>query len=170
MKGWALGLSALLLVGCGSGGGGGGGGGGGSLLGTYTLTGFRVTYDNGTVVTQNDVSTFSGTFILFDDNSMSQDITVNGTRAVATGTYSVLDGDTMYITDDSTSQTGTLTYHFDGTNLNTISDHQAGNAFTEIDYWHKVGPPPFVIVPTSLDESGASGGVVGGLAARPEEE
>ena len=53
------------------------------------------------------MSAFSGDHGL---QRTAEDIYVDSSHGSLIGTYSVLDGDTMYITNSATGQTGTVTY------------------------------------------------------------
>jgi len=78
----------FVLVGC-----SGGGGGGGThyppeltledLVGTYTVTDFTATYDNGITLTPSDVTTFSGTMVIASSGTMSQTVEIDGFVSLA---------------------------------------------------------------------------------------
>jgi hypothetical protein len=127
---------------------GGGGGGGGSppgvvqaLVGTYTLAGFTVFYDGGSVVTQDDVGSFSGTFVLNSNGTYSQSATADGVSNGDFGTWSA-NGASIFATSQQVACSAVLGYTFDGVTLTTTSDHQCGANFREIDRWTLIGPAP----------------------------
>lgn len=87
-------IVVFLAVGCGGGGGDGGSAGPTvtpttqSLIGTYTLTAFRVEYSNGAIITEKNFTSYSGLMtvgpVLF-----SQTVTIKDTTVNNTGNYSV---------------------------------------------------------------------------------
>ncbi len=57
-----------------------------TLKGTYKLTAFTVTFDDGTIITQDDYSSYSGTWVISSDGNLSQTLTFEDTTDRATGT------------------------------------------------------------------------------------
>jgi hypothetical protein len=155
-----LGLMAIVAT------GGGGGGGGGvqplsgltlaDLVGTYNMSGFTVTFSDGTVITQDDVSTFSGTMVIESDGSLTQIIEINGFQVTADATILSVGNDTMRVS--SAGCTYNLGIELSGDVLTTTAPMgTCGNDFSEVDVWIKSGgggaaPPPAANIEASMND------------------
>ncbi|HJV33771.1 hypothetical protein [Geomonas sp.] len=108
-----------------------------SLFGTYTLSGFEITYADGSSLTSTSPGImFSGTFQLNSNNTASQSVTVNGytVNNNATWSYDAATGKFTFVTLPS-GATSVLTVVFSNNMLTTICPT---STFTEYDHWTKV--------------------------------
>lgn len=137
----ALGL--VTIIGSGGGGGGSSGGGGSNLtladlVGTYNLSGFRVTFSDGTVVTENDVTSYSGTMRIESNGNSTQTIFINGVGGTIHAEILSVDNDSMTIS--SAGCTYDLGIEFSGNVLTTTAPRgTCGIDFSEVDIWTKTG-------------------------------
>ncbi len=127
----------LFAIGC-------GGGGGdnsnninvGQLAGTYSLTGFTVEYDDATILTQNTVSSYSGTMTITSNGDMTQSVTLNGNGLSLSGTFSILSNSIMRMSVGGC--TYDMGYSFNNNVFTTSSDSgTCGSNSSEIDVWQK---------------------------------
>lgn len=108
-----------------------------SLFGTYTLSGFEITYADGSSLTSTSPGImFSGSFQLNSNNTASQSVTVNGytVNTNATWSYDAATGKFTFVTLPS-GATSVLTVVFSNNMLTTICPT---GTFTEYDHWTKV--------------------------------
>ena len=132
-----LGLMTIIATG-----GGGGGGGSGltlaDLVGTYNLSGFTVTSSDGTIITQDNVSTFSGTMVIESDGSLTQTIEINGFQVTAYAIILSVGNDTMRVS--SAGCTYDLGIELSGDVLTiTAPLGTCGIDYSEVDVWIKSG-------------------------------
>ena len=132
-----LGLMAIVAT------GGGGGGGGGDnltladLVGTYNLSGFTVTFSDGTVITQDDVNSYSGTMTIESDGNATQEIYVNGYGGIIYAEILSVDNDSIRVS--SGGCTYDLRIELSGNVLTTTAPMgTCGNDFSEVDVWTKI--------------------------------
>lgn len=156
--------AVAFLTACGGGGGSGSGGTSSgpsaALVGTYRLTAFTVVLANGQVLTQDQVTTFSGTFVLNSNGTLSQSAEVNGVSSADSGTWTA-DGSQIYGTSSSKPGcTIVLPYTFNGSVLITTSNRQCGSTNVETDTWLRTGPAP---AKPEHPLSNAAPGTLGGL-------
>lgn len=118
------------------------------LVGTYTLSGFTIRYSNGIVVTQNDVSYFSGTMSI-TNNTITQFIEIEEIDIYASGTYTTSffnkNEGILHINDVSGSHD--VYFTISGNYLNTYSGIiNLGNGLMaeEWDYWEKISNSPTI--------------------------
>ena len=134
-------ILAILCLSIGCGGSSGGNGNNidvnlNQLAGTYSLIGFSVEYDNGTTITEDDVSSYSGTMTIKSDGNMTQDISVNGVELSFSGTYSIISSSKMRVT--SGGCTYTIGYSFNNNVFTTYAESgTCGIDYSETDVWQK---------------------------------
>ena len=168
----AISLGLITIIGT-----GGGGGGGGvqplsgltlaDLVGTYNISGFTVTYSDGTVITQNDVNSYSGTMTIESDGNLTQEIYVNGFGGTIHAEILSVDNDSMRVSS------GGCTYdvgiEFSGNVLTTTFPMgTCGSDYSEVDVWTKTDSnsltPENSNFQTAIDElsdQAISGGGIG---------
>ena len=106
------------------------------LVGTYKLNAFTVTYDGGTIVTQDDVSSYSGTMSITSDGIMSQTVEVNGVVVSSPTTILSVENDVMQIS--SAGCTYDLGIELSGNIFTTtFSSGTCGVNYREVDVWEK---------------------------------
>lgn len=103
--------------------------------GSYTLQSFHVLFDTGQELTSENADSFSGTMTIGLDGYCVQDIEVNGEPIIVSGTFIIMDEETVLITSETTSYTAEYTYN--GTILTTTVSSGAVGPFTETDVWEK---------------------------------
>lgn len=110
------------------------------LAGTYTLTGFTVTFPDGTTLAETDVTSYSGSMtvtIQGNQGHMTQTIEVNGIVVNAEGTILSIGTDTIQVSS------GGCTYDV-GYSLNdnilttTLPKGTCGMDYSEVDVWEKI--------------------------------
>ena len=151
-------LIVLFLIGC----GGSGGGGSSSpapapapvtvtspsedLTGTYSLTGFTVSYSNGQTLTEHSsgVTSWSGTMKI-GSPTFTQSMAINNTPVAMQGTATVTWQNSTNGIAHVTEQSGTkhdVSFSISGNSLTTYSgvvqSSTPGLTFQEWDYWLKV--------------------------------
>jgi len=106
------------------------------LVGTYNLSGFTVTYSDGTTITQNDVSTFSGTMVIESDGDMTQTIKLNGYQDTIYASVISVGNNTVKIF--SAGCTYDLGIALSGNVLTTnLPLGTCGSDYSEVDVWTK---------------------------------
>jgi hypothetical protein len=133
-------ILSFSIIGCDSGGGGGGDTSDNvtlsTIVGTYTLKSFKVTFSDGTTVTPDDVSTFSGTMLITDNSQVSQTVEVNGTVVNSSATILQVLNNTLRCTSEGCEFN--LGIEIIGNILTTtFLEGTCGAAYTEIDVWEK---------------------------------
>ncbi len=166
-------LGLLTIVGTGGGGGGGGNGGGDTtatltlsdLVGTYTLTAFTVTFDNGTIVTQDDVTSYSGTMLFTSDGYLSQTLEIDGT--VGTIEATILSVENNIVRVSSGGCTYNLGIGLSGNVLTTtFPSGTCGANYKEVDVWEKTTSSTALPKDIQADDEIAktiAGGAVGSI-------
>lgn len=136
----ALGLMTIVAT------GGGGGGGGGAppasqitladLVGTYRLTAFTVTYDVGITITQDNVSSYSGTMLITSEGYVSQTLELNGVVATLEATILSVGPESVRVfTPECTYD---LLYERSGNIFTTtFPSGTCGANYSEVDVWEK---------------------------------
>jgi hypothetical protein len=113
------------------------------LSGTYRLVDFTVTQPDGTIITPNDIGTFSGTYMINPDGSATQDVTADGVTIIATGTISVIDNDTIQVNNNEINCTNNLEVSLVDNILTTFLSlseaRRCGLNFSETDVWERTG-------------------------------
>ena len=134
-------LWSLLLISCGGDQSGGSGDFDDSvLLGTYSLAGFTVYLADGSVLSQNDFSEWSGTLILNADRTVSLTASVDGVSSVETGTWTA-SATQFFFRRNSDGCSGTSEYQLSDGTLTTSANRQCGSDFREINVWSRVESP-----------------------------
>ena len=135
---------------------GGGGGGGGSnltladLFGTYNLSGFTVTFSYGTVFTQNDFNSYSGTMTIESDGDTNQTIYLNGYGGTVYAKILSVDNDSMRIS--SAGCTYDIGISLSGNVFTTtLPMGTCGWDWSEVDVWTKTGSS--VKLPSEYDQT-----------------
>lgn len=140
---WLVGVIALGLMTVVATGGGGGGAPPSppettldDLVGTYTLTAFTVTFDDGPTITQDDVNSYSGTMLIRSDGYSSQTVEINGFEVTIEGIILSVGTDTLRIS--SAGCTYDLGYELDGNIFTTTSaSGTCGANYSEVEVWEK---------------------------------
>ncbi|HJV66766.1 MAG TPA: hypothetical protein VJ550_13590 [Geomonas sp.] len=139
-----------------------------SLFGTYTLSGFEIYYTTGSSITSTSpsITSFSGTFKLYSNNTASQTITVNGAQVNinASWSYNAATQQFTFVAFPS-GATSVLTVSFSGNVLTTACP---STGFTEYDHWTKTSNHVARMVAPGLEEAllsptGAAGSLAGSL-------
>jgi hypothetical protein len=137
-----------------------------SLFGTYTLSGFEITYSNGATITSTSpsVTSFSGTFKLNSNNTASQSILLNGVPINVSATWSYNAATNRFTFFNSTGVVSAPTLSFSG---NVLTTTNVTSAATEVDHWTKTSNHAARAVISTLEDEILSpaplGGVVGSL-------
>jgi hypothetical protein len=130
---------SLISPGCGGSGGGNGNNNDvnvNQLVGTYSLVEFTIEFDNGITMTQNSVSSFSGTMTITTNGNMTQSVSVNGNEVSVSGTYSIISNSILRLTFSGC--TYDLGYSFNNNILTTLLESgTCGANFSESDVWQK---------------------------------
>ncbi len=138
------------------------------LAGVYRIVAFTITLADGTVRTERDVRSFSGTFRIDSNGFASQTISVNGLPAASlSATIAVIDNMTLRVT------TATCTYNlpFELNNNRLTTFFQRGTCdsnFAETDVWERTSSQSFrtareLITSDDMDTTGLISGMIGSL-------
>jgi hypothetical protein len=134
-----------------------------SLFGTYTLSGFEITYSNGTTITSSSpsITSFSGTFMLNSDHTASQNVTVNGipVNISATWSYNAVTKKFTFVSSSGATTVATLSF-----TDNVLTTTCPTSVFTEIDHWTKTSNQVTRAVGSALEEKMLSAAPLGNLA------
>ncbi len=110
-----------------------------TLVGTYSLDSFTVTRDDGTVFSDDDYSSVSGSFVISQSGVCTQTITVDGNEATVLFTVSVKNNYTLSVVPQSGDCNYDLLFSYSGNTLTTtFSSGTCGANFKEVDVWKKV--------------------------------
>jgi len=108
-----------------------------SLVGDYILVGFTVLYDDGTVVTQDDVAgQYIGTMTIANDSSVVISITILGVPAVQRGRISDITSTALTVNDTGSDRSYSTAYLLDG-NILTFTEYE-DNGYQETDVWQRL--------------------------------
>jgi hypothetical protein len=134
-----------------------------SLFGTYTLSGFEITYSSGTTITSSSpsITSFSGTFMLNSDHTASQNVTVNGipVNISATWSYNAVTKKFTFVSSSGATTVATLSF-----TDNVLTTTCPTSGFTEIDHWTKTSNQVTRAVGSALEEKMLSAAPLGNLA------
>jgi hypothetical protein len=134
-----------------------------SLFGTYTLSGFEITYSNGTTITSSSpsITSFSGTFMLNSDHTASQNVTVNGipVNISATWSYNAVTKKFTFVSSSGATTVATLSF-----TDNVLTTTCPTSVFTEIDHWTKTSNQVTRAVGSALEQKMLSAAPLGNLA------
>jgi hypothetical protein len=134
-----------------------------SLFGTYTLSGFEITYSSGTTITSSSpsITSFSGTFMLNSDHTASQNVTVNGipVNISATWSYNAVTKKFTFVSSSGATTVATLSF-----TDNVLTTTCPTSVFTEIDHWTKTSNQVTRAVGSALEEKMLSAAPLGNLA------
>jgi hypothetical protein len=138
-----------------------------ALVGTYTLTAFTVTFDDGTIITEEDVSSFSGTMVIRPDYTLTQTIEVNGSGGTFPATINSIGKASINVTS------GGCTYNLGVTLKNNVLTTTfimgtCGTDYSEVDVWTKTSSSPSaateadnIVIQTDENEEIVLGGAGG---------
>ena len=108
------------------------------LKGTYRLVSFSVTYSDGSMLTPNDVSSYSGQMTIGANGTITQNISIAGASVVISGTLSIVNDNTLHISNNS-GLSYDLWFQLSGSTLTTtVGMGTAGLNYSETDTWQKV--------------------------------
>jgi hypothetical protein len=134
-----------------------------SLFGTYTLSGFEITYSSGTTITSSSpsITSFSGTFMLNSDHTASQNVTVNGipVNISATWSYNAVTKKFTFVSSSGATTVATLSF-----TDNVLTTTCPTSVFTEIDHWTKTSNQVTRAVGSALEQKMLSAAPLGNLA------
>lgn len=140
------------------------------LTGSYSLSSFKVAYDNGNIVTEQDYYAYSGSMEIGSDCKLSQTIILEGERKRGTGIIFVKSDNELEVFSQGCIYN--LNYSLNSNNLTTIRQQGSCNIdYSEINVWKKISSKPDVIksiFDEIEDDYEINEAIVGGVAGSIE--